>query len=112
MPLAGRALTLQIDPGTADDALEIHHDTPWWMYCGWPKSQADVQPKTQHFLLRKGMLHYSVEPLTGDVFRCEADAEGLHLDAGCDGFTAFHGAFLTVTVSTATDTGAIITISC
>ena len=51
-PLAGRALTMQIDPGTADEALEIHHDTPWWMYCGWPKSQADVQPKTQHFLLK------------------------------------------------------------
>ena len=100
VPLAGRALTMQIDPGCGDAALEIHHDTPWWMYCGWPKSQADVMPKTQNFLLKNGMLHYSVVPLTGDVFRCEADAEGLHLDAGCDGFTGFHGAFLTVSVST------------
>ena len=98
-PFVGRALTWQIDPGCGDAALEIHHDTPWWMYRSWPKTQTEVQPKTQHFFLQKGMLHYALTCLTGDIFRCEADAEGLHLDAGCDGFTGYHGAFLSVSVS-------------
>ncbi len=99
-PLAGRALTFSVNPGFGDATLASHHDNPWWMYCSWPTNQAELKNKTQQLLVKKGSLHYSIVGLTGDIFRCEADAEGLHLDSGCDGFTAFHGAFLTVTIST------------
>ena len=94
-PLAGRALTFGLDLTGAEDVLDSHHYGTWWMMCGWPKTTADLKPKTQNFLLRKGTFHYSIVPLTGDVFRCEADADGIHLDAGCEGYTSFCGTFLT-----------------
>ena len=96
VPLAGRALSFGLDLSRADAVLDSHHWGPWWMMCGWPEKTADLQPKTQNFLIRMGETHISAVPLTGDVFRCEADRDGLHLDAGCGGFTAFHGSFLTV----------------
>ncbi|MBR4960977.1 MAG: hypothetical protein IKY52_08785 [Clostridia bacterium] len=98
-PLAGRALTFGLDLSGTEAVLDSHHYGPWWMMCGWPEKAEDLQPKTQNFLLQKEGRHISIVPLTGDVFRCEADGEGLHLDSGCGGFTAFHGAFLTVTES-------------
>ncbi len=98
-PLAGRALTFNIQPGFGESTLASYHDTPWWMYCDWPTRQDEVKNKTQQFLVKKDACHYSIVGLTGDVFRCEADGEGLHLNSGCDGFTAFKGAFLTVSVS-------------
>ncbi|MBE6615639.1 MAG: hypothetical protein E7631_10100 [Ruminococcaceae bacterium] len=96
-PLAGRALTFGLNLAGADAVLDSHHWGPWWMMCGWPEKTADLQPKTQNFLLKKGDTHISIVPLTGDVFRCEGDSEGLWLDSGCDGFREFHGSFLTVT---------------
>ncbi|MBR5444661.1 MAG: hypothetical protein IKV57_00965 [Clostridia bacterium] len=95
-PLAARALTFGLDLSQAEAVLDSHHYGPWWMMCGWPEKAEALLPKTQNFLLQKGGRHISIVPLTGDVFRCEADGEGLHLDSGCSGFTAFHGTFLTV----------------
>ncbi len=99
-PLAGRALTFAVNPGFGEATLASHHDNPWWMYCSWPTAQAEIKNKTQQFLVKSGMLHYSIVGLTGDIFRCEADGEGLHLNSGCDGFQCFCGPFLTITVST------------
>ena len=96
-PLAARALTFRLDLSGADAVLDSHHLGPWWMMCGWPEKREDLQPKTQNVLLRRGEEHISAVPLTGDVFRCEADGDGLHLETGCDGFTELHGAFLSVT---------------
>ena len=98
-PLAARGLTFDLDFSAADAVLDSHHYGPWWMMCGWPETAADLKPKTQNFLLHSGDMHYSAVPLTGDVYRCEADGEGLHLDSGCGGFTAFRGPFLTVTAA-------------
>ena len=66
------------------------------MMCGWLENASALQPKTQNFLLQIGDMHISAVPLTGDLFRCEADGEGLHLDSGCDGYTVLKGTFLTV----------------
>ena len=96
-PLAARALTFGLNLSGADAVLDSHHMGPWWMYCGWPEKTEELKPKTQNLLLRRGERHTSVVMLTGDLFRCEADADGLHLESGCGGYRELHGTFLTVT---------------
>ena len=96
-PLAARAVTFSLDLSGADAVLDSHHLGPWWMMCGWPGNTGELQPKTQNLLLRQGDMHTSAVMLTGDIFRCEADCDGLHLETGCVGDHELHGAFLAVT---------------
>ncbi len=95
-PLAHRALDWNIDLSCADDVLACPHDNQWWLHCSWPKTAEEILPRTQYFTLKKGEEHIVLASLTGDIFFCASDKDGMHIDSGCNTFTEYHGPFLAV----------------
>lgn len=90
------AIDIKLAPECADELLASHHDNNWWMMGSWPKKMSEIYRQTQGFLIEKDGLHYSLMLLVGDVYRCECDGRGLHLDAGCNDYAELSGAFISV----------------
>ncbi|MBO5649181.1 MAG: alpha-galactosidase [Clostridia bacterium] len=97
--LAKRGVDFKLNVSCADDALSFYHDCAFWLYRAWPKTTEELPIMTQHFLLRKDMLHYAITGLTGDCFCCQADKDGLYLDSGCSFFREYHGPMFSAAVS-------------
>jgi len=93
-PLAARAVTFIADPSFADNTLDYHLDSPWWMMYDFPKTSAEMRDQSQGFLFEKEGVYYGITNLLGDVFCCQADKNGLHFDVRCDGYTELEGYFL------------------
>lgn len=83
----------------AEEAVINYHDNPWWMIAGFPKKNNEIPERTQNFLFRKGDTHFSIVLLLGDIFHCDANQKGLHLQIGCGGYHELHGAILTLSVA-------------
>ena len=95
-PLAARAVTFIADPSFADNSLDYHMCSPWWMLYDFPKASEDMRDQTQGILFEKNGGYFGVTGLVGDVFCAQADMGGLHLDIRCDGYTELEGYFLSV----------------